>query len=140
MITAVDTCVLLDVFFDDPDFGQTSADAVRQCLREGALQVCPAVWAEVRAAFDDDEAFQRTLALLGVRYAEFSAETAGLSGAIWQQYRRAGGTRERIMADFLIGAHALRQCDRLLTRDAGFFRNYFAGLAVFVPAAGTARA
>ena len=133
MITAVDTSVLLDVFFDDPRFGQASADALRQCLREGALQVCPVVWAEVRAAFEDEETFQRTLATLGVAYAAFSAETAALSGVIWQSYRRAGGKRERIMADFMIGAHALRQCERLLTRDAGFYRAYFTGLSVVSP-------
>lgn len=133
MITAVDTSVLLDVFFDDPRFGQASADALRQCLREGALQVCPVVWAEVRAAFEDDETFGRTLATLGVTYAEFSADAAALSGVIWQSYRRAGGKRERIMADFMIGAHALKHCDRLLSRDAGFFRNYFSGLTVVSP-------
>lgn len=133
MITAVDTSVLLDVFFDDPKFGQASADALRQCLREGALQVCPVVWAEVRAAFEDEETFLRTLSTLGVAYAGFSVEAATLSGEIWQAYRRAGGKRERIMADFLIGAHARQQCERLLTRDAGFFRSYFAGLPVVSP-------
>jgi predicted nucleic acid-binding protein len=135
MITAVDTSVLLDVFFDDPQFGRVSADALRRCLREGALQVCPVVWAEVRAAFEDEESFQRTLATLGVSYVGFTVETATLSGEIWQAYRRAGGKRERIMADFLIGAHALRQCERLLTRDAGFFRSYFAGLQLVSPGA-----
>ncbi|MDP2795732.1 MAG: type II toxin-antitoxin system VapC family toxin [Sulfurisoma sp.] len=133
MITAVDTSVLLDVFFDDPRFGQASADALRQCLREGALQACPVVWAEVRAAFDDAATFERTLSTLGVGYAEFARETASSSGEIWQAYRRAGGKRERIMADFLIGAHAKRQCDRLLTRDAGFFRGYFGGLKIVEP-------
>jgi predicted nucleic acid-binding protein len=133
VITALDTSVLLDIFFDDPQFGQASADALRQCLREGALQVCPVVWAEVRAAFDDEPTFRQTLATLGVGYGEFAAETASHGGQIWQAYRRAGGKRERIMADFLIGAHALRQCDRLLSRDAGFFRGHFSGLTVLVP-------
>ena len=35
--------------------------------------------------------------------------------------------------DFLIGAHALLQCNGLITRDAGFFRDYFKGLKVIVP-------
>lgn len=133
MITALDTSVLLDIFFDDPRFGQASADALRQCLSEGALQVCPVVWAEVRAAFENETAFRQTLTTLGVGYAELSPETASLGGAIWQAYRRAGGKRERIMADFLIGAHATLQCDRLLTRDAGFFRGHFDKLTVLVP-------
>ena len=133
MITAVDTSVLLDVFLDDPRFGQSSADTLRQCLREGALQACPVVWAELRAAFDDERLFRRTVSTLGVVYAEFSDETASLGGENWQAYRRNGGKRDRIMADFLIGAHALRQCGRLLTRDAGFFRGYFVGLTIVEP-------
>ncbi|KFA37824.1 DNA-binding protein, partial [Xanthomonas vasicola pv. musacearum NCPPB 4384] len=35
--------------------------------------------------------------------------------------------------DFLIGAHAMLQCDGLITRDEGFFRDYFKGLKIVVP-------
>jgi len=38
-----------------------------------------------------------------------------------------------VAADFLIGAHALRQADRLLTRDHGFYRTCFNGLRVLDP-------
>ena len=38
-------------------------------------------------------------------------------------------------SDLLIGAHALLQCSALITRDAGFFRDYFKGLKVIVPKA-----
>jgi predicted nucleic acid-binding protein len=41
----------------------------------------------------------------------------------------------RTVPDFLIGAHALLQCKGLITRDAGFFRDYFKGLKVIVPKA-----
>jgi predicted nucleic acid-binding protein len=44
-----------------------------------------------------------------------------------------GGRRDRVVADFLIGAHALLQCDALVTRDASFFRDYFKGLKVIEP-------
>jgi len=133
VITAVDTSVLLDVFFDDARFGQVAANALRECLCAGAVQACPVVWAEVRAAFDDDATFMNVMSRLGVVYVEFEAGAAVTAGAIWQAYRRAGGKRERIMADFLIGAHARQRCDRLLTRDAGFYREYFAGLSVLDP-------
>jgi predicted nucleic acid-binding protein len=54
-------------------------------------------------------------------------------GQAWRAYRQAGGTRERVVADFLIGAHALARADRLLTRDRGFCRSYFAELAIIDP-------
>lgn len=41
----------------------------------------------------------------------------------------------RALADFLVGAHAMLQCDGLITRDHGFFRDYFKGLKVIVPRA-----
>ena len=52
-----------------------------------------------------------------------------------RRYRQRGGNRSRTVADFLIGAHAMMQCDALVTRDAGFYRDYFKGLKVIVPQA-----
>ena len=52
---------------------------------------------------------------------------------IMRGYARNKGPRERIAPDFLIGAHAMRQADALLTCDAGFYRHYFDGLNVVTP-------
>jgi hypothetical protein len=51
LITAVDTNVLLDVFSAEAKFGEAWAEAVLQCLSEGALVACEAVWAETATAF-----------------------------------------------------------------------------------------
>jgi predicted nucleic acid-binding protein len=40
-----------------------------------------------------------------------------------------------VIADFLVGAHAVEQADRLLTRDRGFQRAAFAGLVIVDPVA-----
>ena len=128
MITAVDTSVLIDVFGNDPEFGRTSAERVRESLRAGALIVCDVVWSETRAVFPDAESFASAMTTLGVRFSPVNAESANRAGSTWQTYRKAGGKRTRLMADFIIGAHALHQADRLLTRDRGYYRSYFAGL------------
>ena len=133
MITAVDTNVLLDIFFNEPVFCPLSIEALRACLEAGPVITCDVVWAEVRAVFGDDEAAARALAGFPVTYSAIEARTASRAGAAWGVYRRGGGPRDRVVADFLIGAHALEQADRLLTRDRGFHRRAFADLVIVDP-------
>ncbi len=133
MITAVDTSVLIDVFGADARFGASSSNALRTCLNEGAVVACDVVWSETRAAFSSDAEFLKAVQALGVEFAAMSAAAATLAGAAWKKYRAAGGKRERVMADFVIGAHAALQCDRLLTRDRGYYKKYFRGLAIVEP-------
>jgi predicted nucleic acid-binding protein len=134
VITAVDTSVLLDVFGDDPQFGRRSADALRRCIAEGGLIACEVVWAETGAWFPDAKAAERALSKLRVDYSPLDSADALAAGRAWQRYRKAGGTRERVIADFLVAAHAAAKADRLLTRDRGFYRSHFRGLRVLDPA------
>ena len=134
MITAVDTSVLLDVFGGDARFGRRSADALRRGIVEGRLVACDVVWAETSAWFPNSQAAETALSRLRVDYSPPAAATALQAGRAWQQYRKAGGSRDRLIADFLIGAHATEQADRLLTRDRGFYRRYFAELSILDPA------
>ena len=133
MITAVDTNVLIDVFGADTRFGLASAGALRLCLNEGAVVACGVVWSEARAAFPSEEDFRRVLHKLGVSFSPLTEQAAMLAGATWRKYRAAGGKRDRVMADFLIGSHAASQCDRLLTRDRGYYKKYFGGLVIVHP-------
>jgi predicted nucleic acid-binding protein len=127
--------VLLDVLGADPRFGATSREALRRAYDSGALLACDVVWAEVRAWFGDERTFEATLASIGVRFDPIGPPAAALAGDWWRRYRRLGrGPRERLVADFLVGAHARRQADVLLTRDRGFARRWFAGLRVVDPA------
>lgn len=135
MITAVDTSVLIDVFGADVRFGQSSAVALRRCLNEGAVVACAAVWAETRAAFASDEAFVQAMNALEIGYSLTTEQSAVLAGRTCKKYRAAGGKRDRMIADFLIGAHASCQCERLLTRDRGYYQQYFTGLHVLNPSA-----
>jgi predicted nucleic acid-binding protein len=133
VITAVDTNVLLDVFGADAEFGPRSAAALRGCLAGGSLIACEVVWAETAASFATDVAAGKALTGLRVGFSALDDSVALAAGQAWRAYRQAGGTRERVIADFLIGAHALDRADRLLTRDRGFYRSYFAGLAIVDP-------
>lgn len=133
MITAVDTNVLIDVFAADPEFGPRSRDQLRRCLQEGGLVACDVVWAEVAAGFPDPKDAEEAMKRLGVSFIASHEQAARDAGAAWRRHRRRGGERRRVIADFLIGAHAAVIADRLLTRDRGFYRSAFADLAVLDP-------
>ena len=65
--------------------------------------------------------------------ADAAVITALAASKAWKVYRSRGGQRERVVTDFLIGAHASSQAERLLTRDRGFYRTCFARLRVLDP-------
>ena len=135
MITAIDTSVLLDILTDDLVFRERSLAAVRRCRVEGPLVACEVVWSELIAFFPDVPAAVRTLGAIPVAYSPMTEAAAARAGTAWRSYRQTGGPRERLVADFLVGAHALEQADRLLTRDRGFHRVAFDGLTILDPAA-----
>jgi predicted nucleic acid-binding protein len=134
-LIAVDSSVLLDVLTDDPRFASASADAIGDALAQGDVVVCDAVIAEVQTMLDTRETAMDPLATFGVRYLATSEQAAVRAGHMQRRFRDRGGRRERVVADFIIGAHALLQCQGLITRDAGFYRDYFKGLKLIVPQA-----
>jgi len=132
---AVDSSVLLDILAEDPQFAAASADAIAEALAAGGLVVCDAVVAEVQAMLATSDSTMDTLNEFGIHYLPTTEQAAVRAGFMQRRFRDRGGRRERVVADFLIGAHALMQCDALITRDAGFYRDYFKGLKVIVPKA-----
>ena len=80
---------------------------------------------------------------IAASYGEFcsaSTNSTGIdftvrAGEMFARYRSKGGKRTRMVPDFLIGAHAMLQCDALITRDGGFYRDYFKDLKIINPKA-----
>lgn len=106
---------------------------MRTCMEEGSIVACEVVWAEVATGFADRKAVTGLLDSLGVAFSPLDRDAALAAAAAFSRYRLAGGQRRRVAADFLIGAHAAVQAERLLTRDRGFFGTYFGELVVVDP-------
>ena len=132
----VDTCVVLDVFENDPSFGLRSAKLLERLLSDG-LCVSPVTMVELSAAFGGDLAEQkRFLAHAGLSYAEpwMAADTEAAHKA-WNAYvqaRRSEKAGKRPVADLLIGGFALNR-DGLVTRNPADFKRWFPKLAIREP-------
>jgi predicted nucleic acid-binding protein len=128
MITALDTNILLDILRPNEQFYDLSAKALEEATAEGSLVVCDLVYAELCAHFPGRRQCDKFLEENGIRAEALGRDASFLASRIWRKYRLQGGKRHRILADFLIGAHANMQASGLLTRDTGFYREMFPSL------------
>ncbi len=138
---AVDSSVLIDFIGNDPVAADAADLALRRALAVGPVAACDVVLAEVVTGLGSGSAVIDALEELGIEFLPLELRSAVRAGEMQRRYaerRRAAIDRPeapRVVADFLVGAHALLQCHGLITRDAGFFRDYFKGLKVIVPKA-----
>lgn len=133
MTTAVDTCVLLAYLLAEDEAAEGAETVLRAAYSQGALIVGEVAYAELMPQFGHRTELDEVLERLGISFVGSSAAMAATAGRARAEYRRRGGKRERLIADFLAGAHALVNAHRLLTRDSRFYSQDFAGLVVLEP-------
>ena len=132
MKTAVDSSVLFDIVKGAP--GAAAAQtALEAALTQGGVCVCAVVVAELGRYFANEQDLREFLTDCQIDHDPLGMDAALEAARIMRGYARNKGPRERVAPDFLIGAHAMRQADALLTCDAGFYRQYFDGLTVVTP-------
>jgi hypothetical protein len=136
VITAIDANVALDILKGDERFGPASRAALIDSLELGAVMACDLVWAEIGGWYPTPGDAYEAIDGLGIRFAAIDPEVAAAAGAVWVEYRARQGMRDRLPSDFLIGTHAWMRADRLLTRDRGFYRDYFKRLRIVDPSTG----
>jgi len=131
-VIAVDSSVIVELLADS-DHADASEAALREALARGPVVVCDVVVAEICSALRDGDQAMQALEDMGITYSPVEQKSALRAGEMQRRYRAKSSDRIRSAQDFLVGAHALLQCNALITRDAGFFRDYFKGLKVIVP-------
>ena len=133
-MTLVDTSVLIDVATDDPNWADWSQQKLERASLQGPLLINEIIYAELSVGFDRIEELNAFLTGAGTEMHYLSAPALFLAGKAFAQYRRAGGIRSSILADFFIGAHAMVSRLPLLTRDARKYQTYFPDIKVITPA------
>lgn len=136
MAWVVDTCMLIDILEDDPEFGFTSALSLDAHAADG-LVLCPMTYVELAPAFNGDQGLQDEFLMgIGVDFRQdWLWEDSVRAFDAWNafiQKKRARLVPKRPLADILIGAFASRY-EGLLTRNPDDFRPAFPDLMLRVP-------
>ncbi len=129
----VDTNILVDVLEDDPDWAEWSIQQMRAQAQIHELAINPVIYAELSLTFASVELLDEVISDLGLSYQELPRPALFLAGKAFARYRRQGGTKQNVLADFFIGAHAAVIGALLLTRDARRYRNYFPSVGLITP-------
>jgi len=139
MTTAIDTNVIVALWANDPTLSLAAQTALEAAFRRGSLVVAAPVFAELIAAPERTEAFVSSLLeengiVIDWNLNEPIWRAAGRAFQAYAERRRQQrdhGTR-RILADFLIGAHAHIRGYRLLSLDQRLYRAAFPTLKIEV--------
>ena len=129
----VDTNVLIDVLDNDPVWADWSIQQLRAQSQAHDLVINPIIYAELSQTFSTFEALDEVVTELGLLMQEVPRPALFLAGKAFVRYRKVGGGKNNVLADFFIGAHAAVNGLPLLTRDAKRYRSYFPSVALVVP-------
>jgi hypothetical protein len=155
MITAVDTNVILDILVPGEPFAESSKALLERHLAAGQLILCEVVVAELAARFPSETELKAFLTETGMRLVHSGEKSLYVAGTRWAAYTTKEGTsgpfcagcgevlkvacpncgkaftrRLHVLADFLIGAHALTHAECIISRDLGVYKTYFSDLKV----------
>jgi predicted nucleic acid-binding protein len=131
LITSVDTNVLSALWSNQ--FSQWNLpERLGAAKNQGALLISPVVYAELLAYPKADESFvnaflRDTGITVDFHITEEVWVDAGRRFARYAAQRRKSGAGEakRLLADFVIGSHALLQADRLMSLDIDRYRRHY---------------
>ncbi|OGL43176.1 MAG: hypothetical protein A2161_04210 [Candidatus Schekmanbacteria bacterium RBG_13_48_7] len=133
MIAAVDSSIILDILLNDQEYVEQSMNLLVKYHLKGSIIISPIVFSECAASLKNPDIFGDIMDEMGLQYQPLTPDICKLAAKFWHQYRIKGGARKRILADFLNGAHAQIIAGILLTRDRGFYKNYFTELQIIAP-------
>ncbi|MBW1996827.1 MAG: PIN domain-containing protein [Deltaproteobacteria bacterium] len=129
----VDSNVILDIFIDDPQWGDWSESALAEHGTASVLYINSIVYAEVSIGFTRIEELESALDKGGFQMLEIPREALFLAGKAFQKYRRGRGMKRTPLPDFYIGAQAAVLGMELITRDASRYRTCFPTVRLITP-------
>lgn len=134
MLSAIDTNVISALWSEEPTAG-AMAELLRTARSQGALTVSAPVYAELHAYPGATAVFvEKFISDTGIRVDfDLGDGVWRLAASTFAEYaerrrRSGGGGSKRLLVDFIVGAHAATEADRLLTLDPDRYRTAFPDL------------
>ena len=129
----VDTNVLVDVLQNDPQWADWSMAQLQAQSKVHRLSINPIIYAELSLTFSTLEALDAVISRMEMDLLDIPKPALFLAGKAFVQYRRGGGARTNVLADFFIGAHAAVSGLPVLTRDTRRYQSYFPSINLVTP-------
>ena len=129
----VDSCILLDLFSDDPKWANWSESVLGKYSQSNTLFINSIVYTEVSIGFNLIEEVEKAIEQVGVKVLEMPREALFLAGKVFLDYRRNRGTKSSPLPDFFIGAHAAVSSFAIITRDSARYKTYFPSITLICP-------
>jgi predicted nucleic acid-binding protein len=133
LIVLVDTNVLVDVLERDPQWWRWSLGQMQTWSTTHRLAINAIVYAELAATHQSPADLDRKISTMDLAFEEIPRAAAFLAGKAFVLYRRRGGGKGGVLADFFIGAHAAVLGCPLLTRDPQKYAAYFPSVSLIAP-------
>ncbi|MEO0373154.1 MAG: PIN domain-containing protein [Cyanobacteria bacterium P01_A01_bin.17] len=129
----VDSCVLLDLFTDDPNWAEWSEDTLETYSQTNTLYINSIVYTEISIGFKKIEEVEDAVTALDIKVLEMPREALFLTGKVFLKYRKNKGAKTSPLPDFFVGAHAAVSKLGLITRDVNKYRTYFPQVKLIYP-------
>ena len=129
----IDSCVLLDLFTNDPIWADWSENILDKHAQTNTLYINSIIYTEISISFNKIEEVESVIESLGIKVIEVPREALFLAGKVFLKYKRNKGNKSSPLPDFFIGAHATISNFHLITRDAARYKTYFPQLVLIHP-------
>ena len=129
----IDSCVLLDLFTNDPTWADWSETVIEQYSQTNSLFINAIVYAEISIGFEKIEEVEDAIAQLDIKVLEMPREALFLAGKAFLAYRKNKGAKRSPLPDFFIGAHVSVSQFHLITRDTQNYKTYFPQVKLIQP-------
>lgn len=131
--TLVDTNVWVDCIDEASHWHDWALDQLQSCSERSPLHVNIVVYSELLIPGPDVSALDALLDVYDTLRTPLPWASASLTAAAYGLYLRRGGSKQKPLPDFFIGAHAAVSNLSVLTRDPRPYRSYFGRLEVIAP-------